>query len=192
METGFYGFPGGAVPQSSAAPTGGGTLALIGTQTLAAATASIDFSGIPQTYTDLLLKVLAKSDAATNLSNLDLQFNGDSGNNYDWTLLSATTSATATNVTATNVIQLGYTSAASSGAGTAGIQDVIIPNYAGTLFWKYVRGQGIYAYNTSAGGLNLLSVAGQWRSTAAITSLHLFLVTGNFVAGSTVILYGRT
>jgi hypothetical protein len=57
----------------------------IATTTLGTAAASITFSSIPATYTDLRLVVVAK---AVSASTLDVRFNNDSGTNYSKTEIS--------------------------------------------------------------------------------------------------------
>ena len=56
----------------------------IATQTLGSATASITFSSIPSTYTDL--RIVFSGTGATVL-NLKVRFNGDSASNYSQTNL---------------------------------------------------------------------------------------------------------
>ena len=62
----------------------------IATTTLGTSASSVTFSTIPGTYTDLVL-VVAGTSAATNGN--EMQFNGDTGNNYSFTLLYGTGSA---------------------------------------------------------------------------------------------------
>ena len=74
----------------------------------AAKAASVTFSGIPQTgYTDLVLKVSSRFDAATS-PDIYLQFNGDTGNNYRWVkLLGNGTSVSSTNANTVSQIDGG-------------------------------------------------------------------------------------
>jgi hypothetical protein len=65
----------------------GNTYVAIAEQTLGTAAASVTFSSIPGTYTDLVL-VLSVQDASGNT--FALQFNGDTSTNYS-TVLTGTT-----------------------------------------------------------------------------------------------------
>jgi hypothetical protein len=50
--------------------------------TLATATSTVTFSGLPSGYKHLQLRVLARTDRGSSLDNLWINFNGDSGSNY--------------------------------------------------------------------------------------------------------------
>jgi hypothetical protein len=56
----------------------GNTYEAIATQTLGSAAASVTFSSIPGTYTDLVL-VVAMEHVTTGTENIVMQFNGDTG-----------------------------------------------------------------------------------------------------------------
>jgi hypothetical protein len=60
----------------------------IATQTLGSATASVTFSSIPATYTDLVLIVAAQNVTASGVNNMALVLNSDGGTNYSMTRLS--------------------------------------------------------------------------------------------------------
>jgi hypothetical protein len=45
--------------------------------------ASMEFTSIPSTYTDLVVKISGRSDNTGSFANY-LRFNSDSGNNYTW------------------------------------------------------------------------------------------------------------
>jgi hypothetical protein len=63
----------------------GNTYEAIATQTLGSAAASVTFSSIPGTYTDLVLVVAGT--LTTGTENIVMQFNGDTGSNYSVTSL---------------------------------------------------------------------------------------------------------
>jgi len=146
--------------------------------TLGAAAASVTFSSIPQTYTDLVCVVSAK--AASTAFDLYLQFNGDTGNNYSWTALSGTGSAASSTRNSNGpAIQLDNQGSVRTGDFTANI--VHIMNYSNSTTNKTVLARA----NSSTGvDLNV----GLWRNTAAITSATLYI--NSFAVGSTFNLYG--
>jgi hypothetical protein len=73
------------------------TYTLISSQVLGSNTASITFSSIPGTYTDLTLRVSARSDDAGQMDYLVTRFNSDSATNYSNTSLYGSGGAAAGN-----------------------------------------------------------------------------------------------
>lgn len=164
-------------------------LSLISDQTLGADTASISFSSIPATYKHLLLLVQARSDAVATHTGLSMQFNGDTGANYDQQYLqSDNTTNTGARVTAQTALRAGIISAANAAANAASANRIDIPNYAGTTFLKHFVAQSSDSIATATPLLEMES--GYWRSTAAITSILLFPASGNFKTGSRATLFG--
>lgn len=146
--------------------------------------ASMAFTSIPATYTDLLVKVSARSTftinpqaalyISTNLSTPSsrrLEGNGSSAASY--------TEASSINAS-------GSTPANSSTANTFGNVEAYFPNYAGSSN-KSVSVDGVGENNTTAAYATLN--AGLFPSTSAITSITL-TTDGNFVQYSTAYLYG--
>ena len=143
--------------------------------------ASIQFTSIPQTYTDLCIKMSVRSTAAnfsiyirpngstTNLSSINLQGNGSAINNFTGTTIQAL--------------------ATSSGdtASTFGNSEFYIPNYTGSTN-KSISSDGV-SENNATGAYTRL-VAGLWSQTSAITSIDLVPDTGDFAQYSTATLYG--
>ena len=64
------------------------TYTLIESQVLGSSAASVTFSAIPDTYTDLVFKFSVRSDRAATFDNIQARINADSGSNYSRTLLS--------------------------------------------------------------------------------------------------------
>jgi hypothetical protein len=158
----------------------GSTYSQIATQTLGSATASVTFSNIPQTYTNLVLVYNGKF-AAIN-GQIALQFNGDTATNYSDTELggNGSTAFSVRNTSQARML-LGY-------SASANVDNMVVINiisYQNTATYKTAL-----ARNAGAGG-NVTANVGLWRSTAAITSMLVFCYNGiNFVAGSTFTLYG--
>ncbi len=150
----------------------------IASQTLSSAAASVTFSGIPQTYTDLVLVVAGTN--ASGLSGNGIRFNSDTSSNYSSTNLdgngSSASSARHTNQT---YIRAGISFTSQS------ISIINIQNYANTTTNKTVLARG------GAAESYVRADVGLWRSTSAINSIFYFVDSGaNFGAGTTFNLYG--
>jgi hypothetical protein len=151
----------------------------IATQTLGSAAATVTFSSISGTYTDLIL-VYNGSYSAIN-GQISLRFNGDTATNYSSTGLDGNgTAASSGRDTSSAQMRIGYS--ATTGANMAILQ---IMNYSNATTYKTVIGR-----NNNPGG-NVGANVGLWRSTAAITSIVVSCYNAvNFAAGSTFTLYG--
>lgn len=153
----------------------GSTYTKISTNTLGSATATVTFSSIPATYTDLVLVV---NGSATANNTAYLQFNGDTATNYSATQIYGTGSAAGSNrQTSSNFMWLGefYTNS------TLVVQ---IPNYANTTTFK----NHLCRTTTPSGYVH--AIVGLWRSTAAITSFSTTVTSTTYASGTTFNLYG--
>jgi hypothetical protein len=152
----------------------------ISTQTLGTAVATVTFSSIPSTYTDLVM-VMTGIASTVSTDSCEIQFNGDTATNYSYTLLSGNgTTASSARGTSTAFIAIGLIT---SSEQVSNIWHIM--NYANTTTYKSVLGRGNIA------GAQVRTGVGLWRSTAAITSLLLKNDTAqNFAIGSMFTLYG--
>jgi hypothetical protein len=160
------------------------TYTLISTQTIGAGgAASIDFTSIPGTYTDLLVVYSGREITSTSYSLL-LTFNGVSTN------LSAKTldgnGSTANSYTYASTIP-NTDNGADTTANTFSNLSFYIPNYAGSTN-KTVSFDGVSETN----GTTVYSRigAGLWASTAAITRITLTPPAYTLAQYSTATLYG--
>lgn len=174
-------------PRSAA----GGALIPIAVQTLGAAAASISFTGIPATYDDLILVVTGRGDAAFANINVSLQFNGDTGANYDYEGAGANNGANAPGGSyAQTSVFVGYMPSASGVASAASSIEIELPNYANTNFHKDLLTRS--GVRLGASSTEYVATWGDWRSTAPINQVTLLPSSGNFVAGTKAVLYGRS
>ena len=162
----------------------GNTYTPLATNTLATDTQTITFSSISGSYTDLVIVGSVGRDA-TGGSGINMRYNGDTATNYSYTILEGNgTSATSNRGTSTSLIYVGYDAAPTTTVGEL-MFVVNIMNYSNSTTYKTcIERINIASVSTEA-------IIGLWRSTAAITSVSLFLGgTVKFKTGSTFTLYG--
>jgi hypothetical protein len=149
-----------------------------------ATAANIEFTSIPATYTDLVIKVSSRGNASAMGKNLLIGFNG-STSDFTGRYVEGTGSAAAS---ASVARFIGSTNAGTSTASTFGSAEIYIPNYAGSTNKSY-SAEGLSENNASEAYRHL--TAGLWSQTAAITSVTLTLSDSDvFVTNSTAVLYG--
>ena len=150
----------------------------------AANAATVTFSNIPQTgYTDLVVKMSTRSSLAGLADDVEILFNGSSAN-FTGKYLQGN-GGTASSGSYGRYVGTGP--AATSTANSFGNFEIYIPNYASANY-KSFSVDSVEEENASSAYAEI--IAGLWSNTAAITSITLDLVTGNFVQYSTFYLYG--
>jgi hypothetical protein len=168
------------------------TYTLISSNVLASSAASVTFSSIPATYTDLVVRVSARGSTAANTVGFVLQMNTDTGANYSYTNVQATgsTAQSINNVNNgySNGIWNGYITGASATADTFGSAELYIPSY--TVSQKKPVGSFVLTERNATTGQYITGSAGLWDNTSAITQIVLFPYSDNFVSGSSFYLYG--
>ena len=162
------------------------TFELIASYTASGSVASIDFTSIPSTYTDLCLKVSTRCDTAgQDYFALDIKFNGSSSS-FTTRQLYGTGSAAGSGSGAYNYA--GYTQAVLMTASTFANGEIYIPNYAGSNY-KSLSADSVT--ETNATGAVKAFHATLWSNVAAINQITLTPdAGGNFVQHSTAYLYG--
>ena len=157
------------------------TYVALATQTLGSAAASVTFSSIPATYTDLVLITSVQNNSGGNRA-MQIILNADTATNYSGTYLTGDGS-TAASGRSTSVAYLD-TFATVPGAefGTCIFN---FQNYANTTTFKTVVSR------SGSAGTNARTAASLWRSTAAINSIKFQLGGADlYSTGSTFSLYG--
>jgi len=145
--------------------------------------ASIDFTSIPSTYTDLCLKISGREATGTSLV-FTMRINGSTANQATRELRGSGSSATSGTNTIATIDQNGSGTTAS----TFGSGEVYIPNYANTSTYKSYSIDSVSENNATAAYMRLS--AGLWSSTSAINQLTLYASSGNIAEFSTAYLYG--
>ena len=157
----------------------------IATTTLGSAAASITFSSIAASWTDLKLVVVATT---AGQDSVQIRFNGDAAANYSHhDLYSNQVSVGAVAIAATDAIILAL-SAVASPIPVSFLVDIF--SYAGSTY-KTILSSGSGDKNGGVVAQGVEITTGMWRNTAAITSIALTLNGGgNFSTGTTATLYG--
>lgn len=161
------------------------TYTLIASNTLGSSAASVTFSSIPNTYTDLILRISSRSDTAAVTGQVDIAFNGTSFATNSRTYIqgdgSAATSATFGSMNFRNV-------GASSTASTFANTEIYIPNYNVS---QYKPVSLFSVTENNATNAFVVATAALRSDTAAVTSIYLQSNgTNGFVSGSSFFLYG--
>lgn len=170
------------------------TYTLIASTTVSGtSTVTVNFSSIPQTYTDLVLRVSARTNRSSAVDELMLRFNSDSATNYSATHMTANsgtaTSQQVSNNTSTRFISInGNTTTSSTFSNT----EIYIPNYTGTA--NKPISIGTVVENNDTTNYFVRGVANLYRGSSAITSISCqsYFDPGvlYFIADSSFYLYG--
>jgi hypothetical protein len=150
----------------------------IATTTLSAGTASVTFSAIPATYTDL---VLVFNGTAASTEAMELRFNSDTATNYSATrVLGESASAISNRTSTSDVMLVGnlYT--------TQTVNIIQVMNYANATTFKTV----LCRSNNAATQISVR--VGLWRKTPEAITTILVRPGGavNFSTGGVFTLYG--
>jgi hypothetical protein len=155
------------------------TMTLVSTVTVGAGgVASIDFTGIPQTGTDLVLVVSARTGYAGTGDNLVARFNGDSASNYTYRWLYGNGSSAGSGTGAISGILGIVASGSTATASTFGNASIYIPNYTGSTN-KSASCDAVNE-NNAASATQFIN-AGIWNNTSAITSISLVSTTSSTI-----------
>ena len=161
------------------------TFELIASSTVGSGGASsIDFTSIPNTYTDLVLKVSVRSSTAASYVALKVRYNGSASSYTAKQIYGNGSSATSNNYTDGWV---GFMDAASATANTFSSTEVYIPNYYTA---NYKSSSVDFAQEDNATAAIAGMLARLWSDTAGVTSIAITPESGNFVQYSTAYLYG--
>ena len=155
----------------------------IATTTLGTAAATITFSSIASSYTDLRLVLVGTSVSAQ--TNVEVTFNSDTGTNYSWVYLGGNgTSAVSSSGTSRNFIRLTNQTNFNDTIPTMRTVDVF--SYAGSTNKTVLTTE-----SADLNGSGATTYAAQlWRNTAAINTIRLNAPNANFAIGTTATLYG--
>lgn len=147
--------------------------------------ANIDFTSIPATYTDLVVKLSGRSTNASD-QRIVVEFN-NSSSNLSQRRLYANQTSTISDAPAGAIQPTGVNYSAST-ANTFSNFEMYIPNYRSSDN----KSLGIDTVTESIDVVDpyRMFLAGLWSDSSAITSIKLTPIGGSFVQHSTAYLYG--
>ncbi len=147
--------------------------------------ANIEFTSIPATYTDLLVKISGRDDRAAALNDILINFNSSTSNLTDKRVY-GNGSVTASDTGSTGRIGVGNSSTSTTSTFSNFV--IYIPNYTSSNNKLYSA--DAVSENNATTSFAVLT-AGLWSDSSAITSIKI--IPGNsasFVQYSTAYLYG--
>ena len=161
------------------------TFIKIETITVGTAIASITFSSIPQTYTDLQLVISSRTSRASDSDGMFITFNAVTTGYTQKDVLGSGPAAVSGH---SSLRYIGETPGNNATASVFGNAQVYIPNYTSANYKSYSV-DAVAEDNDSSAYVSL--VAGLWSNTAAITSIAISPQTGpNLNQYTTATLYG--
>lgn len=164
------------------------TYTLISSNTLTSSAASVTFSSIPATYTDLVVKYSVRGDiAGTNSLQTGLQLNGVTSGYSQTYMYGNGASAVSSRATSQVAIETVGENSTGNTASTFSSGEIYIPNYQSTTnkplsMFIAPENNGTTTYLSAHAGLSSV--------TSAITSITLKTNANNFISGSSFYLYG--
>jgi hypothetical protein len=163
------------------------TYTLIEAQTLASSAASVTFSSIPATYTDLVLRVSARTSTA-GISDVSPFVTNVGGTAYSYIYLMGNGSTATSALSATRADFAGYSVGDTATASTFSNVEIYIPSYTAAQN----KPVSVFAVNeTNAATAGMRVYAELLSSTTAISSITLTgQSSSNYLTGSSFYLYG--
>jgi hypothetical protein len=167
------------------------TYTLIASNTLSSASANVNFTSIPTTYSDLVLVMSVRSSTSATTATLRLLLNNDSNltGYYSRTNLYGNGATVTSNRDSNdNKTQIIFANADTSTSNTFSNIEVYIPAYTASQNKPF---SVFNAMETNATTAYVTGQAALWRQTTAVNEINLSWVdSNNFVSGSSFYLYG--
>lgn len=167
------------------------TYNLIASNTLTTSAASVTFSAIPNTFTDLVLRVSVRTNVASTQSNLAVEFNSDTSSIYSARFLFMTGQTAYSQGWTGDTYLRTYGNAVGNTAtsNTFSNFELYLPSYTATQN-KPIATFGV-TENNSTNDATITATANLYRSTSAISAIRFFANdSSSFVSGSSFFLYG--
>ena len=165
------------------------TYTLISSNVLASSAASVTFSAIPSTYTDLVVRASVRTDQ----TNPDLMWriNNNTSSIYSDTQLEGDgASALSYRDNAIDKFRMQHIGQGSTTtSNTFGNYEWYFPNYAGSAN-KVVGFYGVDENNAASTNVQIVAGASLGLTTTAISEISFFLNAGNWVSGTSFYIYG--
>lgn len=179
----------GILNAQAAGGAGGAAYELIESQVLSSSAASVTFSSIPQDYKHLQIRFVARTNT-TGFTGTDvfMEFNSSTSGYYKRHSLLANGSSVSSNGDSTSThAHAGYIMTDFQPANIFGTSVIDLLDYSNSSKNTTVRGLNGYAQS----GYNFIQLfSSLWNNTAAVTSVKLDAIQGDFVSGCRFSLYG--
>lgn len=161
------------------------TYVRLATTTLTSTAASINFTNIDATYTDLVVKFTGRSNADDGSITTRLNNSSSGYNNLRYFINGGSVATVASNITdGWSVTGVGSSTFQSNYFGAF---EIYITNYATTLN-KSALLAGTSPNSTTP--QYTMMTAALWANSATINRIEIGFITGNLIAGTTATLYG--
>jgi hypothetical protein len=164
------------------------TYTLISSNVLSSSAASVTFSSIPATYTDLVLRTSTRDDRADTQNAIRMRINGNTSTVYSLTrIFGDGTNPSSQRLSNQDFSQIYYENSANTTANTFTNGEFYFPNYLAS------QNKPISAFMAQERNLTEAFIANSailFSSTAVITSLSFEPASSSFVSGSSFYLYG--
>ena len=168
------------------------TYTLIDSEVLSSTATSVALSSIPSTYTDLVVRISARSTNSGNISNyIEMTYNNSTGTYSATTVEGEVASLPYSNrsSSASKNFYAGNVSGSTSTASTFGSTEIYIPSY--TVSQNRPSGHFSVSESNDTNGPTIMGVAGLRSNTTAVSSIEFTLSGGaTFAIGSSFYLYG--
>lgn len=169
-----------------------GTYIPIATTTLTGTTASYSFTSIPQTYTDLVLRIAPLATNNNGRAQI-MYFNDDGGANYTWLRLYGASNVSNTmfisSLTTSGAMSIGAAAGAGSSIDSGNLIEWNILNYSNSTYNKNVLAK--HRFQEDADGAREIGrFAGVWKNNNAITKITVAPGSGDYVSGTVITLFG--
>jgi hypothetical protein len=165
------------------------TYQLIASNTLSSSAASVTFSSIPSTYTDLVVRWSVRTDYGSTRTGFRAAFNSiTTGYSETYIIQYDSTVVASGTYTGNSYFNAEYINGTGATANSFGSGEFYLPSYTASANKQICQFSVSEGSSTTATGM--YTKAWLLSQTAAISSITLTANTGNFVSGSSFYLYG--
>lgn len=164
------------------------TYTLISSNVLSSSQASVTFSAIPSTYTDLVIKWSVRTDYGATRTGFKITANSITSGYSETFLLQYSSTATSGTYTGNTYFWGEYIDGTGATSNTFGSGEMYIPSY--TASQNKPMSMFSVAEGNSTTDTGMYAKALLLSQTATISSLTMTANTGNFVSGTSFYLYG--
>jgi hypothetical protein len=152
--------------------------------------ANIDFTSIPQTYTDLMIVHSMRGTNAGTIGYVNINLNNSTSGYSNRAIFGTSTIIYAYTYTTLSYLWGGTYQGDGTTSNSFGNGQIYIPNYAGSANKSLIIDQVSENNSTASDSAFTVINGGLWSNTAAITSVKLTSDTANWAQHSTATLYG--